>query len=100
MKNRVQFQKGKDTIFQNAFAISRKQASSSWEVLISYALDKSLLPRTLRFVLGELGIEFPMCLATDLRVCRSPISLPLIGIIESAFPLISKLLERKKEIHT
>jgi hypothetical protein len=68
-----------------AFAILRKQASSSWEVLVSYVLDKSLLPRTLRLVLGELGIEFSMCLATDLRVCRSPISVPLIGIIESAF---------------
>jgi hypothetical protein len=68
-----------------AFAILRKQASSSWEVLVSYILDKSLLPTTLRLVLGELDMEFSMCLATDLRVCRSPIGVPLIGIIESAF---------------
>lgn len=26
---------------------------------------------------------------TDLRVCRSPINLPLIGIVESAFVLVS-----------
>lgn len=54
-------------------------------MLVSYVLDKSLLPRTLKLVLCELSIEFSMCLATDLRVCRSPISLPLISIIESAF---------------
>jgi hypothetical protein len=54
-------------------------------VLVSYVFDKSLLPRTLRLVLGELSIEFSMCLATDLRICRRTISFSLIGIIESAF---------------
>ena len=68
-------------------------------MLVSYIFDKSLLPRALRLVLCELGIEFSMCLATDLRVRWSPISLPLIGIIESAFRQFQDCRsERRKRI--
>lgn len=69
-------------------------------MLVSYVLDESLLPRTLRLVLGELGIEFSMCLATDLRVRGSPVTLPLIGIIESAFRQFQDCQSGKKEAHT
>lgn len=62
-----------------------KQASSGWEALVSYILDKGLFPRSLDLVFSKLGIKFPMRFSIDLKVCRSPISFPLISIIESAF---------------
>lgn len=82
---------------QKAFAISRKQASSGGEVLISDILDKSLLPRTLRLVLSELDIQFCMCVSIELRVSRSPISLPLIGIIEPAFRQFQNCCSRSRK---
>ena len=82
-RNIVQFQeRGK---LQKAFAIPKKQVSSDRKILVPYTLDKGLLPGSLGLVLRELGKEFPMCLAVDLRVYRSPISLSLISVIESAF---------------
>lgn len=65
-------------------------------MLVSYVLDKSLFPRSLELVLSELGIKFPMCLSIDLRVCRSPISLPLISIIESAFRQFQNYRSRRR----
>lgn len=53
-------------------------------MLVSYALDKGLLPRTLELVLSKLGIKSPMCLSIEFRICRSSISLSLICIIKSA----------------
>lgn len=66
-------------------------------MLVSYVLDKSLFPRSLGLVLSELGIEFPVCLSIDLRVYRSPISFPLISIIESAFRQSQNSCNRRRK---